>query len=153
MAVLHFSRPIINVSNMERSLAFYRDLLGMKIVSDSRMADPARVAQRKSAGLAMGLSDPDLRWLVLEIPGEQGRGLQLVQWFNPEPRPRARTPRLTDKDASWIAFDVQGLRELYEHLKNHGVKFFGSLAEREGGRGICFGIDPDGNVVELHGTL
>ena len=159
--ITRYHRPVINVADMERSLAFYRDILGLVVVSDNRTTDPGKEEIRASIGTAFGVTNPDLRWVVLEITGGPnrlgvGREVEFLQWFDPKPRPVSSPGSCYDNGVSWCAFDVDGVKELYERLKKAGVPFLSTVAERHlpaGSRGSCRAIDPDGYIVELHGTL
>ena len=49
--------PMLNVSNIERSLAFYRDLLGFVVTSDERKIQEWRWAFLKNGGSEIMLSE------------------------------------------------------------------------------------------------
>ena len=159
--IVRFHRPVINVADMEQSLAFYRDILGLTVASDNRSSDSGREALRAAIGEAFGLTNPDLRWVILEITGGPdrlglGREIELLQWFDPKPRPVSSLRSCYDNGVSWCAFDVHGVNELYDRLKKVGIQFLSTVAERQtpnGPRGSCRALDPDGYIVELHGTI
>ena len=153
--VLSFARGLINVNDMERSVVFYRDKLGLRVVYDNRMTDPGREEIREAVGEALGVPGVDLRWVVMEAPGEgAGREIELLQWFNPKPQPLLGKRNVCDEGIAWRSFKVANVREAFEQLKSQGVKFRGSLGEMPSrGSGVCYCLDPDGHVVELGGPL
>lgn len=128
--VLHIDHIVLRVSDLPRSLAFYRDLLGC----------PVR-RERESLGmvhLAAGSSLIDL--VAVEGPlGRQGG-----------PAPGRQGHNLDHLCLRIEAFDEQSLSD---YLQQAGVrvepaeKRYG--AEGEGLSLYCF--DPDGNRVELKG--
>ena len=156
MGVLRFNRPVINVADMERTLSFYRDLLGMQLVSDNRTTDPERVGIKDTLEKAWSVTNLDLRWVVLAMPDAIEREVEFLWWGSPKPRSRSRDPIVSDNGVAWCGFAVEGLGALYEQLKKAGIKFLGPLVERQtptGARGICYALDPDNYVVELGGSL
>ena len=154
MGVLSFNRPVINVADMERTLAFYRDLLGMKLVSDNCTTERAEV--KDTLEKAWSVTNLDLRWVVLAMPNAIEREVEFLYWTSPKPRSRPHAPVVSDNGVAWSAFAVEGLGELYDRLKKAGVKFLGPMVERQtptGTRGICYALDPDNYVVELGGSV
>lgn len=110
------------VSDTRRSLAFYRDLLGL-------VEDPSR---------------PDLgypgAWLAV------GEGLQLHLLELPNPDPVEGRPAHGGRDRH-VAFRVDDLRALQARLDARGVPYTLSRS----GRPALFCRDPDGNACELIG--
>ncbi|MBI2303783.1 MAG: VOC family protein [Chloroflexi bacterium] len=152
--LLRFNRPVVNVSDIERSLAFYRDKLGMKVVSDNRTTDADKQGTKAVLEKAFNVSNLDLRWVVLEVAGEgAGREVELLQWNNPKPPGLPGSRNCYDSEVAWCAFRVQGLRAFYDKLASQGVKFLAPLAPFNSERGICYALDPDGYIVELGGSL
>jgi catechol 2,3-dioxygenase-like lactoylglutathione lyase family enzyme len=155
MGVLLFNRPVINVADIDKSVAFYRDNLGLKLVSDSHTSQADKAVIKVALEKAFNVSDLDLRWVVMEMPGEQGAGreVEMLQWNNPKPQSLPGSQNCYDAGVSWCAFGVQGLRALYEKLVGQGVKFLAPLTEITSEFGICYALDPDGYIVELNGVL
>lgn len=161
MAVIRFNRPVINVSDMDRSVAFYRDLLGMVVVSDNSMTDPARAQAREELSKAWSIPNVDIRWVIMEVSGGAnrlgvGREIELLQFRSPKPKAVPANPNnpVVGPPIAWAAFNVENLQALRDELEKKGVKFRGPTAKFAGGsRGLCYAIDPDGYTVELGGTL
>jgi catechol 2,3-dioxygenase-like lactoylglutathione lyase family enzyme len=131
------------VSDMKRSLPFYRDLLGLKVVRD-------KVRRGKVFEQLTGFPGAALRVVVLE-DGESGHLLELIEYLHPKGK-RHRL-RLCDAGATHISYYVDDLDEAYERLKAKGVRFHSPpITIRRGGRTVgkaLYLYDPDGNIVEL----
>ncbi len=119
----------ITVGNMERSLAFYRDLLGFQVV---RTKD---------------LSTGGGKIVMLDIAG---RGeLELFQRSNTRPVPEGYG--LPETIGLYhLALEVDDVQTEWERLEAHGVKSMGvpHYRQPDGSRCAHF-YDPDGVVVEL----
>ncbi|MBN1835492.1 MAG: VOC family protein [Spirochaetales bacterium] len=101
----------IVVSDMDRSLEFYRDTLGMKQEMEFWYdADPAM----------MDLPDSKPKQhLVLLSTGNAY--LELIQYLEPAGRPNDR--RTCDQGAMHICFRVEDMQKVYELLKAKGTRF------------------------------
>ena len=138
----HVSR---GVSNMDRSLVFYRDQLGMEVVLDTEMA--GEMLDRET-----GLSGATIRFVLLRGSGTMPF-LELLEYR--APAGKAATPDASPADvgAHHIALVVNDIRAAHERLVAAGVRFNWPPQEVDSGtlRGhwtaYCF--DPDGLVVEL----
>jgi catechol 2,3-dioxygenase-like lactoylglutathione lyase family enzyme len=108
------------VDDVQRAMAFYRDLLGFE------------VEMHPAPGFA-ALSRGDLR-LYLNAPGAGGAGRA-----GGVPRP-----------GGWNRFqlEVGDLEALVDALREAGARFRGGLVEGQGGAQILV-EDPAGNLVEL----
>ncbi|MBE3602944.1 VOC family protein [bacterium] len=136
----------VNVTDFERSLAFYQ-LLGFKVIRDLKEGGNQK--------LSTGLRIPDCRGrAVLMILGDNPRAtrLDLIEWKNP-PTDGKSYPHLWHAGMCRIALRTRELRKDYEELKAKGVEFwsepqmFGGKEGREEGFVCC--TDPDGTVIEL----
>jgi len=141
----HFYHTVINVRDLDESVAFYR-LLGWEVLNDRRDVEwPDFVAglfgmkRAKGKGVLMNLlADPD------------GPMLDLIQWiepkaeFPPVPLPEGTIPRI-------IAFRTENVHAAYDALKARGVRFTREMFSHAelGVVGSCFCWDPNGNIVEL----
>ncbi|MEW6355471.1 MAG: VOC family protein [Planctomycetota bacterium] len=121
-------------SDFERSLAFYRDILGLAVHVDVQIPD--RVAQ------GVGLAPTGFRQVRLRA----GKTLiKLMEIKNPpEPRPEGFT-----NGVRWLTFFVEDVRGLYRDLTAKGVRFTGPPIVPEKGKGLVCAIDPDGILIEL----
>jgi catechol 2,3-dioxygenase-like lactoylglutathione lyase family enzyme len=92
LAVHHTSR---SVADMERSLRFYRDLLGMEVVLDTEMT--GEMLEREVA-----LEGARLRLIELASGGETM--LELLQYYEPEPSGLGARLRPCDVGAHHVAY-------------------------------------------------
>jgi catechol 2,3-dioxygenase-like lactoylglutathione lyase family enzyme len=137
----HTSRT---VTNLERSLGFYRDLLCLDVVSDEEL-------HGESVERVVGLEGARLR--VVELALGDGRLLELIEYRHPRgaQQPVSTTP--ADVGAHHMALLVDDVDAAYATLSAAGVRFTTGPQEISGGlfagarTTYCF--DPDGLPVEL----
>ena len=138
----HVSR---GVSDMDRSLAFYRDLLGMEVVLDTEMA--GEMLDRET-----GLAGATIRFVLLRGSGTMPF-LELLQYRAPAGKQYPADASPADVGAHHIALVVNDIAAAHERLVAAGVRFNWPPQEVDSGtlRGhwtaYCF--DPDGLVIEL----
>jgi catechol 2,3-dioxygenase-like lactoylglutathione lyase family enzyme len=139
----HVSR---SVSDMERSLGFYRDLLGFEVVLDTEMSGD--MLDRE-----VGLEGAHLRLVELST-GPGHTMLELLQYFSPAPETASLRP--CDAGAHHVAVLVDDIETAYRELVGEGVRFTCPPQEVDAGyfRGhrtaYCF--DPDDLILELWQT-
>jgi catechol 2,3-dioxygenase-like lactoylglutathione lyase family enzyme len=143
--VWHFS---FTVADLDRSVAFYRDLLGFELVHTQEQ-DNAYTRR------LVGLPDAALRVAQLAVPG-QPRGisthdLELVEYVRPKGIRGER--RICDPGEAHLAIAVEDAVGMYERLSAAGVRFVSSpnaitAGVNEGGY-ACYFLDPDAIVLEL----
>ena len=117
---------LLRVVDLERSKAFYRDILGFKIAEE----------------------DPGHGRDVFMTLGEDFHTLDLVQHSSPED---AQRPSRTQIGTGHIAFQVasyEALRDAYCTLLEHGVEIERAI-DHVNQRSIYF-ADPDGNRLEIY---
>ncbi|MFP6870729.1 MAG: VOC family protein [Nitrospinota bacterium] len=136
----HSSRT---VSNMERSLAFYRDLLGFQVVEDITSGEPG--IQEASA-----TPEGQLRIVMLEAGGSH---VELIEFLKEKGKPYDNPVELNDVGSSHIAFEPEDMDQAYEYLLSKGVRFTSPprVTWREPGRywrATVF-YDPDGFDLAL----
>jgi lactoylglutathione lyase len=110
------------VTDVERSVAFYRDALGFEFTSTQPDQAEGRVGR-----LRVGLYDR--RWLV-----------QLLG-------PSAATP--IRGHSFLLSMGVPDLEAHYQHLQHLGVTILKPPQEMSWGQRLLFLADPDGNILEL----
>ncbi len=140
VSILH-----LNVSNLDRSLALYRDLLGMEVTTAPRepRANPGLVNE---AGAVM-------RTVILKQPGGPF-SLELVEWSGTALRPVQ--PRIYDGGGVMLAMNVTDLDGKLAGAKKLGLKVLTKgdtpfvNQGRNGARNRAVMVqDPDGFVVEF----
>ena len=133
------------IADLDRSLVFYRDLLGMDVV----------LTQEKQGGYLariVGYPNAHVRMALLRTPGSD-HALELFEYLAPDGEPpRRREPR--DSGTAHVCLVVDDLQAIYEQLKDAGVDSFVSppvkvdTGAKRGGIGLYL-RDPDGIPVEL----
>ena len=133
------------VSNLDRSLAFYRDLLGCEVVA----------TQEKQGGYLaeiVGYPEAHVRMAHLRAP-ESPHIIELFEYLAPVPD-RSRAPlEPRNVGTAHMSFIVSDLTTMYERLLAAGVEFFSPPVEIDtginaGGRALYL-RDPDGIPMEL----
>jgi catechol 2,3-dioxygenase-like lactoylglutathione lyase family enzyme len=143
-AVSGLHHTCYTVSDLDRSLAFYRDLLGCELLAE----------QEKEGGYLaaiVGYPDAHVRMAHLRVPGGE-HVIELFEYLAPFGQPADVEPR--NVGASHLCFLVDDLPAFYELLRARGVDTFVSPpVEVDTGvnRGGCalYLTDPDGITVEL----
>jgi catechol 2,3-dioxygenase-like lactoylglutathione lyase family enzyme len=132
------------VSDLDRSVAFYRDLLGCEVLA----------TQEKEGGYLaaiVGYPDAHVRMAHLRVPGNE-HVIELFEYLAPAGDRADVEPR--NVGASHLCFVVADLEALYDSLLARGVTSFVS-PPIEVDTGINRGSlalylrDPDGITVEL----
>jgi len=135
-----FHHTAISVTNLDRSIQFYRDLLGMTL--------EWRIDHRRSEGLeeVVGLKNVDVSYAMLS--GWGGR-IELFQYHSPKGEPYPADKPVSDKGITHIAFQVEDIDGLYEKLVGRGIRFNSPpQVLREGVKAAYF-HDPDGVTLEI----
>jgi len=127
----------LSVTDMERSLGLYRDILGMEVEFDVTIKDiPA-------FGAIIGLPSVEERIVMLRLANCR---IELFQFY--EPRGRKIERRQCDTGFMHVAFVVDELDEICRKLKGRGVEFY-SGAEDLGPYRVIFFKGFDGETIEL----
>lgn len=140
-----FAHVGITVSDMDRALRFYRDLLGLKVVGDVTYAgdETAKLTQEKGA---------TLRAVYLRSQEDKkGAPIELLHFVEPagEGKPY---DRLTNPGITEVAFWVKDIEKTYTELRERGVKFYSppQLFDLDGYKvKAVYFRDPDGTTLEL----
>ena len=137
----HTSRT---VAAMDQSLAFYRDLLGLRVCLDAEMS--GEMLSREVA-----LAGAHLRLVELETGGEAM--LELLQYYIPKGVPYPLEARCSDVGASHIALLVEDINDAHRRLVAAGVRFTYPPQQVDNGyfagHWTAYCYDPDGQIVEL----
>jgi lactoylglutathione lyase len=133
----------MTVSSMERSLAFYRDILGFEEVFSWNPQAPY-------IGTLVGYPEVDLHATILKLPNNDGR-LELLEYRNVDGKPI--DSRNGNPGTVHVAFFVDDLEPYFERLKAAGIDSVSApvtptIGPNKGGRAVYM-IDPDGVRVEL----
>jgi len=133
----------VTVSDMDRSLTFYRDLLGLREVERHRLEGETISTMAGKPGVVMQV-------VRLAAPDTPGVLLDLQQYLAPEGR--VSDARLGDVAQAHFCFGVADLAGAYRDLTARGVEFVSQPVQFDlewGTVHVVFLKDPDGFVVEL----
>ena len=139
--ILGVHHVAISTPDVERALAFYRDVLGFEVVFDQTW--PQGVA---AADAITALDGSSARQLLLRGGNAY---LELFQYHAPAPRPGDPQRPVCDHGITHLCLDVNDLDAEYERLVAAGVRFHCPPQDLGGGVRTTYARDPDGNVVEL----
>jgi catechol 2,3-dioxygenase-like lactoylglutathione lyase family enzyme len=133
----------ITVSNLERSLAFWRDVLGFQL---SHTAHQTGELAREITGVA----GAEIKLAVLKAPG--GHKIELLEYLAPADRRRASL-RACDVGSVHVALLVENLGAVLTHIAASGWEAAGKPQTLEtgpnAGKRVVYVRDPDGTTIEL----
>jgi catechol 2,3-dioxygenase-like lactoylglutathione lyase family enzyme len=143
MSTIRVHHHGFTVSDVDRSVAFYRDVLGLEVI---------RVSERSglpSYDHMLGFKDVHLRVCLLR--DQHDNLLELFQYINP--RGTVRPMQNFYVGSSHVAFQTEDVDALYEMLKRAGHQAITPPVDivRDGrtvARGM-YALDPDGISVEV----
>ena len=133
----------VTVSDMERSLAFYRDLLGLKVVETHHLEGETIEKMTGKPGVVMEV-------VRLEAPETPGIVLDLQQYV--KAKGGVSAAQLGDVAHSHICYGVPDVWATYGDWKAKGVEFVSEPVSFDlewGVVHVVFLKDPDGYVLEL----
>jgi lactoylglutathione lyase len=132
----------LTVSDLERSLAFYRDLLGFHVAYERGEVTAEYMAR------LVGIPDARLKIAGLDIPGLH---LDLIEYLSPEGASSAGPT--CDVGNVHLGFTVDDVWGAFHQLSAAGVRFKSepispTTGPNRGGWAIYF-VDPDGVTLEM----
>jgi catechol 2,3-dioxygenase-like lactoylglutathione lyase family enzyme len=138
----------LTVSDLDRSIAFYRDALGLELVAQWD-------SQQPYLRTIVGFPDADMRIALLRLPGgatgRSGHHIELLEYRTP--RGARGDPRTCNPGNAHVAFLVEDMDAAYAELSAKGVRFKSAPVAIEhgrnrGGKAVYF-LDPDDITLEL----
>ena len=130
----------IVVTDMEKALRFYRDLLGLKVVKDF-------TEEGDYIDSISGLSCVRVR--MVKLTADDGSMIELLQYLS-HPREARHNSQLCDIGCSHIALTVDDIDKEYARLLKNGVWFdCPPCISPDGYAKVTFCHDPDGTSIEL----
>jgi len=97
--------PMVQVFDMPRSIRFYRDLLGFKVISSSKA---------KSTDL------DDVDWVLLQLSNAE---IMLNTAYDPDDVPEAPEPgRWSGHQDTCLYFGCPDVDGAYQHIVSHGIE-------------------------------
>ncbi len=142
-SIVGFFHAGVTVSEMDRSLRFYRDGLGLEIEFDKILDGPY-------LPVVLDLVFSHLRAVYLRIPG--GGFVELLEYHGIETLPAASRP--CDYGAGHLCFYVEGIEDVFGRLARLGFRARSehvvdiTEGPNKGARSVYM-LDPDGYRVEL----
>ncbi|MBI5056268.1 MAG: VOC family protein [Nitrospirae bacterium] len=134
---------------MNRSLAFYKDALGLRLFQDEIISGP---------DLDLAFMEKDVRVRMVLLADEVGNMIELLEWKNPKVKERpAEHMNFISTGLVEVCLAVSDLEKLKDALEREGVSFrtpvwkFSNVVNRHIGPElqITHVVDPDGVQVEL----
>lgn len=130
----------IVVTDMKRSLAFYRDLLGLKPVID--FEEQGQYIDTLSGTIGVRLH-------MVKLVADDGGMVELLRYIS-HPASRADDNKLYEIGPTHVAFTVDNIDQTYKRLVEAGVKFSSPpIVSPDGKAKLTFCQDPDGTFLEL----
>lgn len=131
----------ITVSDIDKSIAFYRDVLGLRLVYTVENSG-------EETSRNLGVREAKLKIAILRAGKDT---IELIQYVTPKGKHNDRIP--CDIGNMHVAFRVSDIYRVYSELRERGVRFNASPLEiREGpmkGWIWAYFSDPDGAQLEL----
>ncbi|WP_277542340.1 VOC family protein [Haloarcula laminariae] len=129
----HFA---VTVSDLDRAIAFYRDTLGLEVLSEFAVGGEAFAT-------GVGIDGASAQFAHLEAGDAR---IELVE-YTPEGE-RAAETELNQPGANHLGLEVDDLDAVYDSLPE-SVEPIAEPQTTESGTRICFIRDPDGTLLEL----
>ena len=133
----------ITVENLERSLAFWRDMLGFEL---SHTAHQTGELARKITGV----TGSEIKLAVLKTPS--GHKIELLEYLAPADRKRANL-RPCDVGSVHVALLVEDLNAALDRIAVSGWKTAGQpqtlTKGSNAGKRVVYVRDPDGTTIEF----
>ena len=126
----------ITVADLEQAVEFYRDVLGLDVLSRFSVGGDAFAA-------GVGVDGASAEFVHLDAGDAR---LELVS-YDPE-ADRRPEPRLNEPGATHLGLEVTDLDAVYAEFPDD-VETLSEPRTTESGTAILFVVDPEGNLVEL----
>lgn len=138
---MQFNHVGISVTDLDRSIAFYREMFGMEPLGEPFVFKGPQMAE------------------IMDIPDVEGRmcmiakgsmWLELFEFTSPRGKQKGRNYPVSDHGYSHFGMTVDDVQATYDRLKAAGVPIHGRLQTfAGGGMRAAYCRDPDGNVFEI----
>lgn len=136
------------VADLDRSVAFYRDLLGFELIGSRERRGP-------EIDTVVGFPGTDLRIAFMKVPGaplgSSNHHLELIEYRHP--KGVKLEVRTCDTGSAHLALETDSIEEDCRRLREAGVTLVsGPVPFKAGAAGdvlACYLRDPDGFTIEL----
>src|SRR5205085_9821272 len=133
----------ITVSNLERSLEFWQNVLGFEFSHRAHQTS-------EMASEITGVAGAELKLAVVKAPG--GHKIELLEYLAPADRKKVDV-RPCDVGSVHIAFTVENLDAILEKIAASGWKAAGKpqtlKSGPNAGKRVIYVRDPDGTTIEF----
>lgn len=128
----------ISVRDMEKVIAFYRDVIGMEKVFDRTFDEPmARL---------IGVPGTEVRVVHMKL---QDSMVELFDYAHPKGRDPQPDAQQSDYGLTHIGFIVEDFWGTYQHLVDHDVTFLGEPVEIRPGVFVAYFRGAEHEVCEI----
>lgn len=118
------------VSDPDKALAFYRDVLGLEV--------------------RMDVPNDSFRWITVGAPSQPGVGIVLTNYLNSGPADQdAVDALLSQGSANGLQFTVDDLDAFFERARSAGGQVEQEPTDQPWGPRDCVFKDPSGNTVRV----
>jgi catechol 2,3-dioxygenase-like lactoylglutathione lyase family enzyme len=132
----------VSVEDMDKAIAFYRDVIGMEKTFDREFDAP----------ITRLTSLPDVRVRVVHMK-LGGSAVELFEYKQPRGRPPAREHRQNDFGLTHIGFLVDDFWGTYQRLVDKGVRFLGEPVPIREGVTVAYFYGAEHEVCEMREIL
>jgi catechol 2,3-dioxygenase-like lactoylglutathione lyase family enzyme len=140
--VIATNHTSFTVSDIDRTLAFFRDALGFEVTSKGP----------RSPSLIQAITGVEGAEVLIAYVRGPGHSIELIQYIKPETRSSVR-PQPCDTGFSHIAYDVDDIDAAIQAARDHSVEPIGPVVAIDQGpnRGsrVAYLRDPDGITIEF----
>lgn len=139
MSVKRVNHTAISVSDMDRSIGFYRDLLGLEVLMEMD------VDRHPGLDAVVGMNDARGRVTFLAAGDTM---VELWCYSSPRGAPVAQNSLPADLGVRHVAFEVDDLASLHARVESAGYRFNSAPVDL-GLHFTCYLHGPDGELIEL----
>ena len=139
------SHIAVCVRDLDRSLAFYQDILGMKVIKD-------QVEDTTQGGLPHIYKHPRKTRRTVHLAYGEGKTPFMVVTSHPGDQADGEAIKLDQVGISHISFSVPDVKALAQEMVAKGVTLAGGLeafTDTQGNVTTIFAYDPDGILVQF----
>ena len=133
----------ITVSNLERSLAFWRDVLGFELSHRAQQSS-------EMASEITGVGGAELSLAVVKAPGHK---IELLEYRSPNDRQTTNPLRPCDVGSAHVALTVDDLDAVLRTIAASGWRAAGKpqtiTTGPNAGKRVIYVRDPDGTTIEF----
>jgi len=133
----------LSVSDIDRSIAFYCGLLGLKLARRLEFPSDSRIGEINGM--------PSSAAKIAHLESEKAM-LELFEYVRPRGEPIPASFKQADNGYIHIGFTSSDTRADYARLRRSGVEFFSEPIELRPNVWVAYFRGPDGEVCELRQT-